>query len=122
MATAAQKTARANFKKAIEYRKKTGVTLKEAFAEVNGKKTSTVSKKKVMTTKKVGATNITSKIANNLADQLVDKLDSMTFDDFVNSLGVVVGVARDAGFGYAHTRVAVKTMVEQFIDQYKNEF
>lgn len=31
--TAAQKTARANFKKAIEYRKKTGCTLKQAFAK-----------------------------------------------------------------------------------------
>ena len=36
--TAAQKTAKANFKKAIEYRKKTGVSLKEAFAHVYGKK------------------------------------------------------------------------------------
>lgn len=32
--TNAQKIARANFKKAIEYRKKTGVSLKEAFAHV----------------------------------------------------------------------------------------
>lgn len=32
--TNAQKVARANFKKAIEYRKKTGVSLKEAFAHV----------------------------------------------------------------------------------------
>jgi hypothetical protein len=36
--TAAQKAAKANFKKAIEYRKKTGVSLKEAFAHVYGKK------------------------------------------------------------------------------------
>jgi len=43
--TAAQKTAKANFKKAIEYRKKTGVTLKEAFAHVYGKKVGAVKKK-----------------------------------------------------------------------------
>lgn len=36
--TAAQKAAKANFIKAIEYRKKTGVSLKEAFAHVYGKK------------------------------------------------------------------------------------
>jgi hypothetical protein len=34
--TAAQKNAQANFKKAIAYRKKTGCSLKEAFAHVKG--------------------------------------------------------------------------------------
>ena len=43
--TQAQKTAKANFKKAIEYRKKTGVSLKEAFAHVYGKKVGAVKKK-----------------------------------------------------------------------------
>jgi len=36
--TTAQKTAKAKFKQAIEYRKKTGVSLKEAFAHIYGKK------------------------------------------------------------------------------------
>jgi hypothetical protein len=36
--TAAQKQAQANFKKAIAYRKKTGCSLKEAFAHVKGNK------------------------------------------------------------------------------------
>jgi hypothetical protein len=40
--TAAQKKARAIFKKAIEYRKKHGVGLKQAFAIVKGKKVSGV--------------------------------------------------------------------------------
>ena len=44
--TAAQKEAKANFKKAIEYRKKTGVSLKEAFAHVYGKKVGAAPKKK----------------------------------------------------------------------------
>ena len=43
--TAAQKTAKANFKKAIEYRKKTGVSLKEAFAHVYGRKVGAAPKK-----------------------------------------------------------------------------
>jgi hypothetical protein len=50
MQSLAQKKARENFKKAIEYRKKTGCTLKQAFAYVKGK--STVVKKKA-TPKKV---------------------------------------------------------------------
>jgi hypothetical protein len=36
--TTAQKNAKAKFKQAIEYRKKTGVSLKEAFAHIYGKK------------------------------------------------------------------------------------
>ena len=48
--TLAQKKARENFKKAIEYRKKTGCSLKQAFAHIKGK--STVIKKKA-TPKKV---------------------------------------------------------------------
>jgi hypothetical protein len=36
--TQAQKSAKEKFKKAIEYRKKTGVSLKEAFAHIYGKK------------------------------------------------------------------------------------
>jgi hypothetical protein len=51
--TQAQKTAKENFKKAIEYRKKTGVSLKEAFAHVYGKKVGAIKKapaKKIATT------------------------------------------------------------------------
>ena len=36
--TAAQKTAKLKFKQAIAYRQKTGVSLKEAFAHIYGKK------------------------------------------------------------------------------------
>ena len=55
--TAAQKIAKEKFKKAIAYRQKTGVSLKEAFAHIYGKKT--VKKK---TAKKVG--KVTLKKAN----------------------------------------------------------
>lgn len=48
----AQDKAKANFKKAIAYRSKTGCSLKEAFAHIKGKKT--IIKKKA-TVKKVGA-------------------------------------------------------------------
>lgn len=43
--TQAQKIAKEKFKKAIEYRKKTGASLKEAFAHVYGKKVSAAKKK-----------------------------------------------------------------------------
>jgi len=43
--TAAQKAAKEKFKKAIAYRTKTGVSLKEAFAHVYGKKVGAVKKK-----------------------------------------------------------------------------
>jgi len=45
--TAAQKTAKAKFKQAIAYRQKTGVSLKEAFAHIYGKKKVGAVKKKV---------------------------------------------------------------------------
>jgi len=51
--TQAQKIAKEKFKKAIAYRKKTGATLKEAFAFVYGRKVSPVKKKAAV--KKVGA-------------------------------------------------------------------
>jgi hypothetical protein len=43
--TQAQKVAKEKFKKAIEYRKKTGVSLKEAFAHIYRKKVGAVKKK-----------------------------------------------------------------------------
>ena len=45
--TAAQKTAKDKFKKAIAYRQKTGVSLKEAFAHIYGKKKIAAVKKRV---------------------------------------------------------------------------
>jgi len=61
--TAAQKIAKEKFKKAIAYRQKTGVSLKEAFAHVYGKKVSVFKKTAVKkTAKKVG--KVTLKKAN----------------------------------------------------------
>ena len=68
--TQAQKTAKDKFKKAIAYRTKTGVSLKEAFAHIYGKKVGAVKKKaatkksapkKKSATKKVGAIKIIEK-------------------------------------------------------------
>jgi len=66
--TQAQKVAKEKFKKAIEYRKKTGVSLKEAFAHIYGKKVGAVKKKaaskKKATTKKVTASHKDTKSHN----------------------------------------------------------
>ena len=74
--TAAQKTAKANFKKAIEYRKKTGVSLKEAFAHVYGKKKVGAAPKKKATKKaapKKAAKKVVKKSAPKKAAKKVVK-------------------------------------------------
>jgi hypothetical protein len=83
--TAAQKTAKAKFKQAIAYRQKTGVSLKEAFAHIYGKKKVGIIKKKVAPKKKVGVVNKKytvsqlKKIANNAAYATGGDLDKMTY-------------------------------------------
>ena len=52
--TAAQKAARVKFNKAIAIRKKTGCSLKEAFAQVYGKKAGAAPKKKAAPKKRIG--------------------------------------------------------------------
>jgi len=59
--TAAQKKAKDNFKKAIAYRKKTGCTLKQAFAHVYGKKSVGSVKKKAAPKKKTAKKKAASK-------------------------------------------------------------
>lgn len=65
--TAAQKTAKANFKKAIEYRKKTGVSLKEAFAHVYGKKKVGAAPKKKVAKKKAAPKKAAKKVVKKSA-------------------------------------------------------
>jgi hypothetical protein len=68
--TLAQKKARENFKKAIEYRKKTGCSLKQAFAHIKGK--STVIKKKA-TPKKVAVKKAAKKKVGVIKKKAVKK-------------------------------------------------
>jgi len=74
--TAAQKAAKANFKKAIEYRKKTGVSLKEAFAHVYGKKKVGAAPKKKAAKKaapKKAAKKVVKKVAKKAAPKKAAK-------------------------------------------------
>jgi len=73
--TAAQKTAKAKFKQAIEYRKKTGVSLKEAFAHVYGKKVGAAPKKKAAkkVVKKAAPKKAAQKVVKKAAPKKVAK-------------------------------------------------
>jgi len=63
--TQAQKTAKAKFKQAIAYRQKTGVSLKEAFAHIYGKKVGAI-KKKLAPKKKTAKKLVKKKIAKKV--------------------------------------------------------
>ena len=63
--TQAQKTAKAKFKQAIAYRQKTGVSLKEAFAHIYGKKVGAVKKKAAP--KKKAAKKVVRKVVKKKA-------------------------------------------------------
>ena len=71
--TAAQKTAKANFKKAIEYRKKTGVSLKEAFAHVYGKKKVGAAPKKKAAKKKAAPKKAAKKVVKKVVKKSAPK-------------------------------------------------
>lgn len=67
--TAAQKIAKEKFKKAIAIRQKTGVSLKEAFAEVYGKK-------KVGAVKKKAAKKVVKKAAKKVVKKAAPKKEA----------------------------------------------
>jgi len=70
--TAAQKAAKVKFKQAIAYRQKTGVSLKEAFAHIYGKKkVGAAPKKKV--TKKAAPKKAAKKVVKKVAPKKVAK-------------------------------------------------
>jgi len=74
--TQAQKTAKAKFKQAIAYRQKTGVSLKEAFAHIYGKKKVGAVKKKSAPKKKAVKKVIKKKIAKKkVAKKKITKID-----------------------------------------------
>jgi DNA repair protein RadC len=78
--TAAQKTAKAKFKQAIAYRQKTGVSLKEAFAHIYGKKVGAV-KKKAAPKKKV-AKKIVRKVVKKAAPKKKVAKKKLTRKDY----------------------------------------
>lgn len=74
--TQAQKTAKAKFKQAIAYRQKTGVSLKEAFAHIYGKKKVGAVKKKSAPKKKVAKKKVAKKVVRKkVAKKKLTKID-----------------------------------------------
>jgi len=81
--TQAQKTAKAKFKQAIAYRQKTGVSLKEAFAHIYGRKVGAVKKKaapkkkvlKKVVKKKVAKKVVKKKVAKKVAKKKLTRVD-----------------------------------------------
>lgn len=100
MATAAQLKAKANFKKAIAYRKKHGCSLKEAFAAVYPKKKAAPKKvaKKAAPKKKVGAIKKTA--PKKVAKKAAPKKKAVSSHKDTNShnvkISVVSGVNKSA--------------------------
>jgi len=126
MQSLAQKKARENFKKAIEYRKKTGCSLKQAFAHVSGKKTVIKKKatpkkaaKKVYGTKKrkpISEKTILNKI-HKVKDQ-VNKLDEAQHKHMSLSGVINLNVLKDI----EKTKSIIKQQSEQLVrlqDAYK---
>jgi hypothetical protein len=82
--TAAQKIAKEKFKKAIAYRQKTGVSLKEAFAHIYGKKVSVFKKTAVKKTAKKASKKV-GKIDPNKAfkkQMQVNKIINTKYKDY----------------------------------------
>ena len=78
--TAAQKTAKDKFKKAIAYRQKTGVSLKEAFAHIYGKKVGAVKKKAAP--KKKAAKKVVRKVVKKKAAPKKEAKKKLTPRDY----------------------------------------
>lgn len=120
--TAAQKTAKVKFKQAIAYRAKTGVSLKEAFAKIYGKKKITTVKKKSAPKKKsIGESNI-PKASKSLANRLWDNCDNATADQFTDAMSSMISIGRDLGFTFKQTMVAIKGNVDGVGNFYEDEF
>jgi len=77
--TAAQKHAQANFKKAIAYRKKTGCSLKEAFAHVKGHKVTGVKKSAVKKKAAIKSTHKDTK-SHNVNIKVVSGVGALPID------------------------------------------
>jgi hypothetical protein len=118
--TAAQKKVAANFKKALAYRKQTGCSLKEAFAKVYGKKTTATKKaapkKSAPKKKTIGAT----KVSTNLGQRLYDQ--SSNAGSFTDEASELIGTARDMGYSFAQTKVAIKYILDGVYNFYEDEF
>ena len=108
--TAAQKTAKAKFKQAIAYRQKTGVSLKEAFAHIYGKKKVGAVKKKAakkVAPKKKAAKKVIRKVVKKKAAPkkvAKKKLTKLDYDKRYQAKKPGKRIAKKSGKTYYESR------------------
>ena len=104
--TQAQKTAKAKFKQAIAYRQKTGVSLKEAFAHIYGKKKVGAVKKKSAPKKKVAKKVAKKKVAKKVVRKKVakKKLTKVDYDKRYQALKPGKRIAKKSKKTYYESR------------------
>jgi len=114
--TAAQKTAKAKFKQAIAYRKKTGVSLKEAFAHVYGKKVGAAPKKKAAK-KKAASKKVARKVVKKAAPKKVArKVESVHKDTkshnvnirVISGLSKIIGIPHKSKYYITYKKFETK--------------
>jgi hypothetical protein len=115
--TAAQKKVAANFKKALAYRKQTGCSLKEAFAKVYGKKTTSTKKagpKKSPTKKKsIGGT----KVAADLGERLWDKKSDRFRNQFELHITSLMEESKNyLNYTYPQCKTAIRFIVDEIME------
>jgi hypothetical protein len=116
--TAAQKAAKANFKKAIEYRKKTGVSLKEAFAHVYGKKVGAAPKKKAA--KKAAPKKAAKKVAKKAVPKKAAKKKHTKYGVVKKHVRRVAGVKKAESIHKDTKSHNVNIRVVSGLPSYKN--
>jgi hypothetical protein len=121
--TQAQKIAKEKFKKAIEYRKKTGATLKEAFAFVYGRKVSPVKKKaapkKKAASKKIAAIKIIEKGENKSTKAKATYQQVRTKKGTYKGLKKVGEMAKYKKAMYSMGNIDTKKLLDQFAKEGK---
>jgi len=121
--TQAQKIAKEKFKKAIAYRKKTGATLKEAFAFVYGRKVSPVKKKsapkKKAAPKKVAAIKIIEKGESKSTKAKATYQQVRTKKGTYKGLKKVGEMAKYKKAMYSMGNIDTKKLLDQFAKENK---
>jgi hypothetical protein len=105
--TAAQTAAKAKFKKAIAYRQKTGVSLKEAFAHVYGKKVGAAPKKKAAkkAAPKKAAKKVVKKVVKKAAPKKVARKKHTKYGKVKAHTRRVAGIHKDTKSHNVNIRV-----------------
>ena len=126
--TQAQKTAKAKFKQAIAYRQKTGVSLKEAFAHIYGKKKVGAVKKKSAPKKKAAAGTIREKkvagikVVAGFVGRLIVKTFTLSELKKMNPIYFEKGKDKNAGVYKRKLIISKKLESQVMVEAQKDSF